>query len=431
MKLVFGLLRHSLPALAIAILLLICLLLSCSSDDKSDDPTASSDDDDDLGSGDDDDSAIDDDDGDDDDDNDTIDIYLPAEEPGPYNVGAFEFFYQYEDKDRTLPGMVWYPTEDQTGETMRYFFGLVRDFGAFKDAEPAEGPFPLIVFSHGNQSVNFQSFNFIDHLVSHGYVVAACSHLQNTALTYLRPSYFAKIALDRPQDISALIDVMLAKNDNEASRLYGRMDPSRIGVFGHSFGGYTSIATLVGPIIDADYYVEKCEELGPGAWHGEWNRCVDLMSSDMSYVEDCPCTLGDPRIKVAVPMAPAHSYFIVPGSLEEIAVPTLIMAGELDAITPPATQNRLYFEGMTHPETLYWEMAGASHYTFSIGCEIPIARPFFPCTEEYIDHSRATPLIRTALTAFLGLHLLNDERYQYYFENEYLITAPEITLETK
>lgn len=409
---------------AIVLVLFCALIVSCvggkGDNDSSDDDDVSDDED-----------SPDDDDDNDDDDDDTVEDFLPPDEPGPYNVGAFPFFFSYDDNDRTLPAMVWYPTEDKTGEPMTYLLGLVQD-SAFKNAKIAPGgPFPLIVFSHGSQSVNFQSFSFIDHLVSHGYIVAACSHLQNTAFTYFTPTYFAKSAIDRPQDISALIDTMIAKNENSAGQLYGKMDPDRIGMFGHSYGGYTSIATL-GPPIDLYEMVDKCEQIGEANWSGEWYRCEELMNSDMSYVDHCrPCNLGDPRVKVSVPMAPAFPYMVQPGGLENINVPVLIMAGELDVITPPLTQNRLYFDGLTHPETLYWELEAGSHYTFSSVCEIPIVRLFFPCDEEHIDADRASSLISTSLTAFLGLHLLEDERYRYYFQDDYLGTAPEITLETK
>jgi predicted dienelactone hydrolase len=393
------------------------------------------DDDNDSGGIDDDDSTDDDtnDEANDDvDDDDTVDVFLPPDELGPYKVGVFSFFFSYDAGSRILPTMVWYPTEDTTGEPMTYLLGLIPDRVAFRDATiTQDGPFPLIVFSHGSQSVNFQSFSFIDHLVSHGYIVAACGHIQSTALTYFTPTYFAKSAIDRPQDISALIDAMLAESEDGASRFHGKVDADRIGIFGHSFGGYTSIAALGAPV-DLYGMVEKCEEIGESNWHGEWHRCEDLANSDMSYADHCdPCNLGDPRIKVSVPMAPSFPYMIQSGGLENIDVPVLIMAGELDEITPPLTQNRLFFDGLSHPETLYWELKGGSHYTFSSVCELPITGLFFTCDQDHIGAGQASPLIKTALTAFLGLHLLGDERYRYYFQDDYLATTPEILLETK
>jgi hypothetical protein len=107
------------------------------------------------------------------------------------------------------------------------------------------------------------------------------------------------------------------------------------------------------------------------------------------------------------------------------------MGGQYDDITPAQTQVRLYFEGMNHSETIYWELAQASHFTFSSACEIPVAKLFYDCGPEFIDIQIASGLIETASAAFLGIHLKNDDRYRQYFENAYLNTVPEVTVEKK
>ena len=405
---------------ALFLLLALALLGGCGDDDCSE-PV------------DDDDGAVDDDDDDDDnnDDNDD-DSFFPADLPGPYHAGAFAFSITDSERDRFLPVTIWYPTDQTWGESMTYLFGLIYDPGAIKDAAIAKGgPFPLIVFSHGISSFDFQSFSLMTHLASHGYIVAAVSHLQSTALTYIGTKYFSKSAMDRPQDVSALIDTMLEKNRTHTDVFFENVDPTKIGIVGHSMGGYTAIASL-GPDLDVNGMIEKCDEIGQANWTGEWHYCNDVTTSDLTYVEDChPCSHGDDRILASVAMAPAFPQIMVPGSLSQVDVPVLVMGGDLDATTPPMTQNYLYFEGLPHPDTLFWLLEGATHYSFSSVCEIDIARRFFDCEDDILDTNIAHDRIWTATAAYLGLHVKGDDRYRTYFEPDYLSIVPEVTVETK
>lgn len=358
--------------------------------------------------------------------------FRPADRPGPYRSGALRTTFIDRKRNRKLPAIIWYPTDDQNGKPMSYLAGLVRDEGAIKSARIAVGgPFPLVVFSHGIGAINFQSYFLMNHLASHGYIVVAPNHRQSSALTYSGKKYFAKSAVDRPQDISLVIDQMLARSDDPENFFYQKVDRQKIGVTGHSFGGYTTIASL-GPPLDVAGMREKCAQFGESDWTGEWIFCRDLAKSDLSYVEDChPCAAGDERIKAAVALAPAFPYLIAPGGLAQIDVPLLIVAGELDEITPPETQVHLYFEGLVQPDSLYLELARANHFSFSSACEIAIAQRFFPCGPEYLEASSGYAHIRTATVAFFGRHILGDERYRRYFAEDYLAKFPEITLENK
>src|SRR5439155_87759 len=51
---------------------------------------------------------------------------------------------------------------------------------AFRNVARAPGPFPLVLFSHGNGGIRFQSLFLCAHLASHGYVVASPDHRGDT-----------------------------------------------------------------------------------------------------------------------------------------------------------------------------------------------------------------------------------------------------------
>lgn len=113
------------------------------------------------------------------------------------------------------------------------------DEGAALDAVPAAGPFPLLVYSHCHGCVRFSSFNVLEQLASHGYVVAAPDHAGNTlwdnragALTALDTT-----TLDgRVADQAAVLDAMLS----DAPPIAVQIDKDAVGAIGHSFGSVTT-----------------------------------------------------------------------------------------------------------------------------------------------------------------------------------------------
>jgi predicted dienelactone hydrolase len=162
---------------------------------------------------------------------------------------------------RSLPAEVWYPaTEADAGRDVdpatRDTYDLVPGFPPFSQdavraAAPQAGRYPVVLFSHGYGGHRRQSTFLCTHLASHGYVVAAVDHTGNTMLDVIRQIMQAEsgqklpsiaeqakaFAEDRPGDMTFLLDALL---DSELASL---VDPERVGMTGHSFGGWTTIAT--------------------------------------------------------------------------------------------------------------------------------------------------------------------------------------------
>ncbi len=177
------------------------------------------------------------------------------DELGPWAVGyeTFEITDASRD-DRTLPIDVWYPVDavDAVGVPPAELDLLVTSLPlevALDAPTPASvGGFPLVVFSHGSGGIRAQSWDLMEHLASHGFVVVAPDHVGNTALdglfgTTLPGSVMVRY---RPLDVSFVIDEMLAYNSDPTHRYAGLVDADRIAVAGHSFGGYTALAVAGG-----------------------------------------------------------------------------------------------------------------------------------------------------------------------------------------
>jgi predicted dienelactone hydrolase len=176
-------------------------------------------------------------------------------EAGPYAVGRTTI--QVADPDRagrTLTVDVWYPSDAaQVVGAERSVFDFIVATAlsplAFAETQVSTaGGFPLVVFSHGSGGIRLQSWFLTEVLASHGFVVAAPDHAGNTALDLLTGTTtpFEVTARNRPLDVSLVIDELLARNAAPGDRFSGAIDPDRIGVIGHSFGGYTALAMASG-----------------------------------------------------------------------------------------------------------------------------------------------------------------------------------------
>ncbi len=204
---------------------------------------------------------------------------------------------------------------------------------AFRDVDAAAGDFPLIVFSHGNGGLRFQSFYFAAHLASHGFIVVTADHHGNTFIDAAVGVVDAASAVNRPLDVTFLIDTFLAFDALGAHFLEGRVDESKIGVSGHSFGGYTTFAVAGGPFA-----------LG---------------------------TFTDPRVDAIFPQAPA-AFGFDEAFFASIDIPTLIVGGSIDETTPFETDQQRPFDHLPSGASVVGlaKLEGGGHFTFSDFCEV-------------------------------------------------------------
>lgn len=220
---------------------------------------------------------------DDDDDDDTSGEPGTAFDPmakGPYETGNTTRIF-IDDKhvdfwgNRELICDIWYPAAPETAnmepDTVDQFLGkwfpLIEQIFALllppeevanfrkptrsvRDAPIAEGgPWPVIIFSHGNGGVRFQNMHLCEHLASHGFVVISPDHTGNAAVTPLPRELiiFNPLAMVfeffwRQTDYEFLIDAAHYLNDFDDQGMFlGKIDAETVGLSGHSFGAVTAL----------------------------------------------------------------------------------------------------------------------------------------------------------------------------------------------
>ena len=240
---------------------------------------------------------------------------------------------------------------------------------AFRDVDRAPGTFPLVVFSHGNNGIRIQSFFFAAHLASHGFIVVAPDHHGNTFVDTLLGVVDPQVAVNRPRDVSFVIDQLLAFDAEAGNFFAGAIDPARIGVSGHSFGGYTTFAVAGG-------------SFGLGAF-------------------------TDPRVKAIFPQAPFTSIF-PDDFFATIHIPTLVVGGSIDVTTPFTAEQQRPFDLLPAGAAIVGlaELTDAGHFTFSDFCEVPRNLLAFlggfdeACTPRHLPWRHAHDIVNYVSLAF-------------------------------
>jgi predicted dienelactone hydrolase len=123
-----------------------------------------------------------------------------------------------------------------------------------RDADVAKGRHPLVVFSHGSCGLPNQSPFLMEALASRGMILAAPPHPGNTTRDDCdAPGALADAYANRPADVAAVADRFLTLTKDETSRFHRHVNPKRLGVAGHSFGGQTTLR--VAPATSASRWV--------------------------------------------------------------------------------------------------------------------------------------------------------------------------------
>ena len=211
-----------------------------------------------------------------------------------------------------------------------------RDVAVWKPSgTPPPNGYPLIVFSHGFTGCNTQTKFLMQARAKAGYLVlapnhkdAGCQsgrHFSDGGQKSEEPFRDAgkwndETYRDRRQDMEEVLNAALSKSE------FGRVpvDSKRVGLAGHSLGGYTVLGIA-------------------GGW-AEWK---------------------DKRIKAVLALSPYCSPYLSKGQLANLNMPVMYQGGTRDfGVTPVVNKQGGAYDLSSKPK-YYVELEGAGHFAWT------------------------------------------------------------------
>jgi predicted dienelactone hydrolase len=263
---------------------------------------------------------------------------------------GFEKVMAPDSEGVPLEAGIWYPSEaPASSHRLGLFEQTVADGGVV-----AGHNLPLIVMSHGSGGSFEGHYDTALALAEAGFVVAAVTH---TGDNYRDHAQSFRLE-NRPHHVKVLIDYMLASWPQ-----HDTLDPSRIGMFGFSAGGFTALVAIGG--------APDMGTVGPycAAHPDEWS-C--RMRKERKITASAEISGHDPRIAAAVIAAPAVAYAFSAERLSSVAVPIQLWRGDSDEILPhPNYAQAIYDRLPVKPE--YYVVPNAGHFAFLAPCTPSLA----------------------------------------------------------
>jgi predicted dienelactone hydrolase len=251
---------------------------------------------------------------------------------------------------------VWYPSNAPAApQPLGLFEQTVANRGAVAGRD-----LPLIAMSHGTGGSFEGHYDTALALAEAGFVVAAVTH---TGDNYRDQTQVSRLE-NRPRQIKVLIDYMLASWQH-----HDVIDPSRVGMFGFSAGGFTTLVAI-GGTPDMRTVAPHCAA-HPDEWSCRMLREHKVNLSANSSMA-APNWVHDPRIVAAVIASPAVGYAFSAEALSAVTVPIQLWRGDSDEILPqPSYAQAVYDRLPVKPE--YHVVPNAGHFAFLAPCSPALA----------------------------------------------------------
>ncbi len=273
----------------------------------------------------------------------------------PAQSAGFEQVMVPDPGGAALEVGIWYPSKALAApQRLGLFEQTVADGGTVAGRD-----LPLIVMSHGTGGSFEGHYDTALALADAGFVVAAVTH---TGDNYREQIQLGRLE-NRPRHIKVLIDYMLASWQH-----HDALDPSRIGMFGSSAGGFTAVVAI-GGTPDMMTVAPYC-----AAHPDEWS-CRMLKDRKINVSANITGQwnwVHDRRIVAAVIASPALGYAFSAEALSSVTVPIQLWRGDSDEILPhPNYAQAIYDRLPVKPE--YHVVPNAGHFAFLAPCTPALA----------------------------------------------------------
>ena len=309
-----------------------------------------------------------------------------------FNVGyrVIDLKYRKDGQDETLTVAVWYPT---AAPPKSHNYGGPTNGNVAVDAAPRaeDGPYPLLVFSHGYGGGGLGAVFFTAALAARGWIVVCPDHHDRHFAVRIRTGqerdldrhgflqHAKEIAAAGPGDrgkyLYRLDEMRFVLDGMFASDPFGKLiDRDRLAVGGHSFGGYTALG-LSGAIKERH----------------------------------------DPRIKAILLFSTgAGGYLFREDELAAVQIPSMLFMGEREENQPRGSKtmselSAKIFRNVSSPK-YFLELKGGNHFSFNNRFADNRRTRLLSGTEKQFE------LIRRYSIAFLEKHVAGRKDSGYILE---------------
>lgn len=359
-------------------------------------------------------------------------------ELGPYTVGVRQTTVTYQppgqEDARKLPIVVWYPSDETDGrdDDLKLAKVIALPTNGYRNLSIAEGgPHPVVVHSHGSGGEASLAYPAAEVFASRGWVVISISHVGNTTMdSFSNPTDVPMyIPVYRMLDVSSTLDE--AAKGFEWEGFADSIDTNNVFMYGHSFGGYTSMAIGGAAFLRDGAERMVCEDAGQDCdtddiTCGQYNpeACAFLDEPDIKALTEG--SFRDPRVQAIALQAPGALGMIDPATVE---VPSLLMSADQDAWLHLEREAQPIWKALHHADDLWLQFKDAGHLSFITVCEDDVLgagliNNFMPevggdgCNEEYTSSAHMADINTAYMVMFAEKHLLGVKVWDAYLRGD-------------
>jgi len=255
---------------------------------------------------------------------------------------------------------VWYPAIPPATSTKTQQYNASHYGWGKAPPDMKAAPYPLVLISPGwtQSATDFTSFALT--LASHGYVVVGLEH----------PDEYSQLQyVNRPMDVVFVINQLAGENQGDFS---GVIDTDHVGIFGDSFGAYTSLVmtgarfdpVAASAIAAIPYKSVPFGDTDPRTeipdW--SWDTITSYYSKFSSLKKDelwPPIT--DKRIKAAIMDSPCFAQLFGQQGLAAASVPALIVGGTKDNVCAYEPDDSYIYAHLGSPDHYLLSVINGGH----------------------------------------------------------------------
>ncbi len=340
--------------------------------------------------------------------------------------GVFKGTGQYLSQPGTLEWMVKsFSLQDDSALRMKYT-GQPRTIPVdvyLPQQNNDNKPYPVVVISHGLNSERSSFAYLAEHLASWGYGVIVPEHIgsnkaqiEDLLKGQERDVIGRTEFLDRPLDVKYALDA-LSVMERDGLKLSDRLDFENVMVLGQSFGGYTALA-LAGATVNFEQLRQTCATNLDNTFNlSLLLQCLALRVPDVDYqLADFP--LKDNRVKAVIAISPIGSQIFGAQGMGQIQVPTMIVGGTADTVSPLLPEQVFPFSWLTNKNKYFVMVNAGTHFSFIDDVDPDQNQQQF---SSFLGRSPdvAQTYLKSLSLSFVNTHLRGQSQHDAFLTSEF------------